>query len=372
MIKHAIASFDFNHLGILGLLRKAAQLGYDGVEGNYPDLFTNDRGLEHRYVSEAQMRDDRILEDIRKAMDEYGTTITGIHGPVVPLNAPNWGERLWMTREGFRRMSVLGIPHFTVHAGSGTVKDLKQELPVIEKALNELAEMATEYGITVCIESGANKVTEINTIPRLAELIGKNPKFAHTADLSHNFNGRESDDDPYSIDKVIGLLGDKVRLVHAVDHDPQLGFGHDLPAGMGRIDWKRFFKGILAKGFDGVVASECSPDKITAFMMKMHRLVQGHPYSVMPPCTTEAYADPNSRHLAEKDPNIVLGHHNWMRGIPFPGVVIHWEGREDAFDGMALGDQLNSASLRYLKQVIAEAEAELKRETADFSRGGLQ
>jgi len=82
----------------------------------------------------------------------------------------------------------------------------------------------------------------------------------------------------------------------------------------------------------------------------------------MPPSYVGAYADPQSKHLKVTDPNVMLGHHGWMKGIIFDGAVIHWGAQEDAFDGTTLNDQLNMASLRYLKGVIAEAEAELRAE----------
>lgn len=353
-IMYSIGTGNFYHLNVTECLRKAKQLGYDGVEAGYIDLFSFKRGPDQRYISEAEMREDRVTAAILAAQKEYGTRLTGFHGPIVPLNAPDWDKRFWIYREAFRRMEILGAMNFTVHAGGGTVKNIDAELPVIEKSLGELAELGRKHGVAVSIESGCMPY-EVRTIPVLAELIKRNPWLMHTADLSHNYFGRESDEDPYCIDKVLELLGDRIRVVHVVDHDPKSPFCHDLPAGMGRIDWKRFLKGLMARGFNGVFCCENAPDAVTTFLRKLKRITRGNK-AVLPPSTVGVYCDPQSKHIREDDPAKVLGHDPFMKRLPFAGAIIRWESREEAWDGTTLADQLCVASLEYLKSALAEIE----------------
>ena len=171
-ITYAISTSGFAHLNLPECLRKAAQLGYEGVEAAYHDLFSFRRGPTQRYLEDAEIRQDSVTDEILAAQAHYGTRVTGVHGPVIPLNAPDWAARDWINHEAFRRMHRLGAATFTVHAGSGTVKDLNAELPTIEAHLESLADLGDAYGITICVESGCMPY-EIRTIPELAGLLSR-------------------------------------------------------------------------------------------------------------------------------------------------------------------------------------------------------
>lgn len=356
MIELSISMSGFYHLDLCGCLRKARQLGYGGVEAAYYDLFSFDRGPNQRFVSEHLMRNDEVTDRILAAQAEMATRVTGVHGPVVPLNAPNWKDRLWIYKEAFRRMARLGARDFTVHAGGGTVADFAAEFPAIERNIAELAVIAESYGIAVCVESGCMPY-EINTISDLAALLKRNPRLSHTADLSHNYFHAPKKDDPYCIDEVIEKLGDRVRVVHAVDHQPSSPWCHDLPVGMGNIDWKRFFKGILAKGFNGTICCENSPDAITAFLRKLRRICHGAT-AVLPPSTVGAHTDLKPEDaLANENINDILGHDPYMRRVPFDGATIIWSDAKEQWDGTTIGDQLYSASLEYIKSLLSQLGA---------------
>ena len=356
MIELSISVSGFYHLDLCGCLRKARQLGYGGVEAEYMDLFSFERGPNQRFVSEHLMRNDEVTDRVLAAQAEMRTRVTGVHGPIVPLNAPNWKERLWIYDEAFRRMERLGAKNFTIHAGGGTVTDLAAELPVIERNISELAVVGESHGVTVCVESGCMPY-EIYTISDLAALLERNHRLGHTADLSHNYFHAPDKNDPFSIDEVIGKLGSRVRVVHLVDYQPSTPWCHDLPAGMGGIDWERFFKGILAKGFNGTICCENTPDAITAFLIKLRQICRGN-MAVLPPSTVGAHMSTKPEDaLANENINNILGHDPYMRRLPFNGATIIWDGAKEQWDGTTISDQLYSASLEYIKSLFAHLGA---------------
>ncbi len=283
MIELSISISGFYHLDLCGCLRKARQLGYGGVEAEYMDLFSFARGPDQRFVPERLMRNDEVTGRVLAVQEEMGTRVTGVHGPIVPLNSPGWKDRLWIYEEAFRRMERLGAGNFTIHAGGGTVTDLAAEFSLLERNIAELAVIAGAHGITVCVESGCMPY-ELNTVSGLAAFLERNPRLGHTADLSHNYFHAPDKNDPFSINEVVEKLGERVRVVHLVDYDPATPWAHDLPAGMGAIDWERFFKGIFSKGFDGVICCENTPDAVTAFLIKLRRICRGNT-AVLPPST---------------------------------------------------------------------------------------
>jgi len=339
---HSISASGFYHLDVIGCLRKADQLGYGAVEAGYTDLFSLRRGPDQRYLREEDFRSRKVVEKIIEARERWGTALSGVHGPVVPLNDPRMDEREWMTREAFARMQIIGARSFTVHAGSATVESLEAELPVIERNIAQLVKLAADYDVVVCVESGCCPY-ELRTPQDIAALLDRVPGARHTSDLSHFVSQLP----PYdAVGETLRLMGDRTEVVHVVDWDPAKPWCHDLPAGMGIIDWPRFLGGLLDAGFDGVLVCENTPDALSRFLLHLHALVGGADF-VLPPSTV---FDPA---VMERDARKVLGHDAYMRRLPTPGVAIAWGGADEKWDGSALSDRLYSASLRYVKEVLA-------------------
>ena len=339
-MRYAMSISGFWHLNILESLKKAQQLGFDSVESSYVDLFSLRRGPRQRYLEQKDFSSRVVIDKILQAYSEHNVIISGVHGPVVPLNDSDVAEREWVNKEAFERMRLLGTSDFTVHAGSGTVKNLEQEFPLIEKNLVRLSEIAADYDINVCVESGCCPY-ELRHPDDIADLLDRHPKLSHTSDLSHFFCQRP-DYDP--IAKTLQRMGSRIRVVHIVDYDPGSPWSHDLPAGMGIIDWKRFMRGLLKKGFDGTLVVENSPDATSRFLLKLRQLATSSELTL--PSSTV------STGIIEPDSAKVLGHDPYMTRSEVSGIRINWENIEESWDNSMFSDRLYQLSLNYIKSIM--------------------
>lgn len=112
----------------------------------------------------------------------------------------------------------------------------------------ELVKNSKKYGVTVCLENLDDKSMTLNELQQLFEDIDE---LWFTLDVGHAYMNRNNMD---YIDQIINRLKQKIKHIHVHDN-----MGKDdlhLPIGVGKINWKQFFKSISRIGYDNTLTLE--------------------------------------------------------------------------------------------------------------------
>lgn len=238
----------------------AADLGYDGVElmGRAPHLAA-DTPLEH-------------ARELKDHLDDRGLG--------VPCIATNTGDYVGTT-EAEDRAELADLERFlrlagvfdcdVIRHGPGGPPPFEATEEVFEQAaagMRLAADLAAEYGVTLCVEIHAKKVSETaESTLRLLDLIDReNVGVIHDAG---NMFIVDTDYGPESID----ALGDRLVHVHVKDESLEDDPSHpdagtlDRPDGPrhyrprlmdeGDVDYGSVIDGLASVGYDGFLTDEC-------------------------------------------------------------------------------------------------------------------
>lgn len=253
----------------LGLLKKAAKLGFDTIE--------------------LPLEDPSFLDarKVKAALDDTGlkAVVCGAFGPTRDLthDDPQYRqESLDYMDAAFRLCEAIGAKSFVgpMYSAVGKRRLVPAEQRKIEwdravSGLQKAAPMAADRGVTLCIEPLNRFETDlINTCDqamRLVKDIGAKNVGVHLDTFHMNIEEK-------CIYTAIKKAGKKLTHVHACEND------RGTP-GTGQIDWKGLAKALKEIGYSGNVVIE----------------------SFTPTCVTIAAAAAIWRPLAKKQDDIATG-----------------------------------------------------------------
>jgi sugar phosphate isomerase/epimerase len=119
-------------------------------------------------------------------------------------------------------------------------------------ALQEIAVIGAEYGVTMAFEPEVNNVVDAaRNARRMLDEVGS-PFLKVVMDGANIFHAGQLPAMAAVLDEAFALLGGDIALAHAKDLDHDGDAGH-LPAGHGLLDYDRYLRGLRDAGYTGAV-----------------------------------------------------------------------------------------------------------------------
>jgi len=151
----------------------------------------------------------------------------------------------------FQRAQAAGIEHIVF--GSSGARQIPEGFPrgvgkaQFVEVLSNMAPVAQQYGVTICIEPLRNQETNfLNTVPEVMEVLEavSHPSAQLTFDIYHVMQGGRGADD-------VLLAGDAIKHCHIAENQ-----GRRAPGVHGE-DFTPFFRALKAIGYRGRISVEC-------------------------------------------------------------------------------------------------------------------
>lgn len=246
------AMSDCFRLGFEGGIRKAAEMGLDGVQF---------------HLSSVQPQADQPLEEgrareIRALLKDCGIVISATCSELGGFNCDGDERKARIERTGrFVRMTAqLGAAVTTAHIGQVPEDKRDPAYGRMRDALGQVAGFCEQAGIKYAVETGPEKAAVLKGL--LDEIAS--PYLGVNLDPANLVMC--SDDDPVA---ATLLLKDYILHTHAKDginltrpvHKPWPGAPADwryieVPLGQGEVDFPGWIAALRAAGFDGYMAIE--------------------------------------------------------------------------------------------------------------------
>ena len=112
----------------------------------------------------------------------------------------------------------------------------------------KLVKNSMKYGVTICLENLDDKSM---TLKELKEIFEDIDGLWFTLDAGHAYINKNNME---YIAQIINDLKQKIKHIHV--HDNMGGEDLHLPIGVGRIDWRQFFKSISKIGYSNTLTLE--------------------------------------------------------------------------------------------------------------------
>ena len=237
-----------------GLKRMKAH-GYDGID--YQGLGSMKNSPLYK-MSDEEFK--AYLTDLNACAKRNGLVIHQLHGAWPHVD--DWtDEGRAQTVEYFKKCILgakyLDCPKVIVHPlmpnlyFGDTSYDTEKDFEINARMLKELAPVAREHGVTVCLENMPfpkwSAFSYVKNIKKLLTEIG-DEHIKACLDTGH-FNAEKGD-----IYNAITLLGDDLAALHI--HDDRNGQDRHLLPFQGDIDWDGFTRGLKAIGYKCVISLE--------------------------------------------------------------------------------------------------------------------
>lgn len=247
-------------LGLEGGLRKAAELGADGVQ-----IYATTGELNADW--DASKRDG-----LRKLLDELGLEISALCGDFGGHGFAQKDEAEWRVTKSKAVMDLavdLGTSVVTTHIGVVPKDQSAERYPVMKGACEELAEYGDKVGASFAVETGPETAVELKGFLDSLSARGVRVNYdpANLVMVTH--------DDPVA---GVKTLGDYIVHTHAKDGvhkkdcDAEMiynGFAEggieglhigdyfeETPLGEGEVDWPAYIAALKEVGFNGYLTIE--------------------------------------------------------------------------------------------------------------------
>jgi len=233
MIKLGVNSVLFKEFSFAEAARAIALAGYDGIE------ISAIKGMsEHLDLDNYAAQKDELISVIKENGLEFLST------EVATLDR----DRL---QKAFEACAAIGIP--VVNVGPGGKSDEPGSLEACIETLNDRAELAAKYGVTLCCKAhvGGAIYSTPTTLKAMAGV--KSPFFGIDMDPSHIWRAMESP--AAALPPVLS----RVKHIHIRDckgPGPSPGEPAMQTCGRGDIDLWGYFKAMVDGGYDGPVCLE--------------------------------------------------------------------------------------------------------------------
>jgi len=246
VIKLGANSVLFGGYDLDTAFRYTAMAGYDGIE------LSAIPGMSEHLVMD---RWQEIVPEVKGLAETYGLELFAIEQPFSDVE---------IMRQACQAAVEMGIP--VINCGSQGTADDEASFQERVNVLGEIALMATEYDITVCVKAHVGAaISNTETTLRAMELI-QSPCFGIDFDPSHIYRGGE---DP---EEAIVAVLPRLRHVHirdckgrdmgpkTIDANGNIRFKNMAPElqvnGRGSIDLVRFVRALHTHGYDGALDLE--------------------------------------------------------------------------------------------------------------------
>ena len=240
MIKLGVNSVLYKAFSFAEAARAIKLAGYDGVE-----ISAIHEMCEHLDVNNWQAQKNELIGVMEENELEFLSTEVGLTDR----------DRL---SKAFEACAAIGIP--VVNIGPGGVSDEAGALEKCIEMLNDRAELAASFGVTVCVKAhvGAAIYNTPTTLTAM-ENVG-NPAFGIDMDPSHIWRAGENPAE--ALPPVIS----RVRLIHIRDclgMGPSLGDPASQACARGDIDLNGYFKAMTQSNYSGPVCLEVIGPELT-------------------------------------------------------------------------------------------------------------
>lgn len=236
--------------GIEGVLKVAAELGYEGVEVVYDDSsYSPDK------LSKADRA--RLVELAESLGLSIPSVATGVFWKY-DLASTNESERstaLQLLRKGLELAAGLGADTLlVVPTVAKPQTSFKTTYSRAHSSIKEAARWAEDLGLKIGLENVWNRfLYDPLSFRRFMEEIG-----SETVGFYFDV-GNAVEIAPY--EHWIEVLGDKIVMTHAKDYDMRArGPGGFRLVGQGTIDWPNYIATLRSVGYDGFMNVETPPE----------------------------------------------------------------------------------------------------------------
>lgn len=213
---------------------------------------------------------DRDLDEVKKASEEAGITVSGFNGDMkyslcAPAERDNYIKDF---KDCLAAVNKLGVKYLTVHSNSrgpgGVIPDDYHYLSDTVKTcamfdtLKECTKLAEEAGVTLLLEAMNTYVDHVGTYLTSAVTAAEITRMINSPNLKIAFDAYHEQVMTGNLCAAIDAAIDQIGRVHVADvpgrHEP----------GTGEINYNAVIKHLEKKGFDGIVGLEAWPVKDTA------------------------------------------------------------------------------------------------------------
>ncbi|MHB1485071.1 MAG: sugar phosphate isomerase/epimerase family protein [Saccharofermentanales bacterium] len=233
MIKLGVNTVLFKPFTFAEAAKAIKTAGYDGVELSAIKGMCEHLDLDNYKAQKA---------DIKAVLDEYGLLV--LSAEVASLDP----ERLKLA---FEAGAEIGIP--VINVGPGGKADDADSLKQSIESLSAMAELARQYGVTLCCKAHVgSSIYNTPTTLKAMEMIS-NPAFGIDMDPSHIHRAGERPEE--ALPKVIS----RMKHIHIRDckgDGPSPGPSELQACGRGDIDLFGYFKAMAEGAYDGPVCLE--------------------------------------------------------------------------------------------------------------------
>ncbi len=233
MIDLGVNSVLFRDFAFETAAEHIAKAGYDGVE-----IAAIAGMCEHLDLDRWEAQAD----DLQATMDRHD--LEWLSTEVAALDE----TRL---RPAFEACAELGIP--VVNVGPGGESDVEGSLEASIDKLAAMAELADEYGVTLCVKAHVGQsIYDTPTTLRAIEAIDS-PGFGIDMDPSHIYRAGEAPEE--AVADVVDAMG-HIHIRDCPGRSPDPGTIQEQACGRGDIDLYAYCEALVDGGYDGPACLE--------------------------------------------------------------------------------------------------------------------
>ncbi len=251
-MKASVSSYSFGpynqSLGILGVIDKAAELGFEGIE------FVDFGFAEHT---------EEVARSARERAEKAGIEIVAYAVGADLINAANIEDEIARLRQQLQFASWLGAPKMRPDIGHrkvGAVTKMGYDdyIPMVSKACLEVTEYAEQLGIVTMTENHGYFSQDAARVERLINAVG-HPNFGALVDVG---NFMCADEDPTV---SVGILAPYAKHIHVKDFFFKSGMETDPGTGWFQTRAGNYLRGTIIGHGDAKVAQSLRTVKKTGY-----------------------------------------------------------------------------------------------------------
>ena len=252
-LKTGITNTSYGVYGFEDAICRISQHGYDCIDyQGFVDIESDFFNLPTEEFEKELIRQKELIH-------KHGLSVSQAHSPWRWPKDNDPEERIrWLAamKKAISGAHTLECPRFFVHPlmpYMDTAEGKDEVWAMNEVFIAELADYASRYGITVCVENLPFPLYPLTTVEQVCELVDKlnreNLKVCLDTGHAAIFFGKNVGD-------AVRYIGNRLEAIHV--HDNMGKEDEHLIPGDGIIDWDGFCTALKEIGFGGVISLETS------------------------------------------------------------------------------------------------------------------
>ena len=252
-LKTGITNTSYGVYGFEDAICRISQHGYDCIDyQGFVDIESDFFNLPTEEFEKELIRQKELIH-------KHGLSVSQAHAPWRWPKDNDPEERIrWLAamKKAISGAHKLECPRFVVHPlmpYMDTAEGKDEVWAMNEVFIAELADYASRYGITVCVENLPFPLYPLTTVEQVCELVDKlnreNLKVCLDTGHAAIFFGKNVGD-------AVRYIGNRLEAIHV--HDNMGKEDEHLIPGDGIIDWDGFCTALKEIGFGGVISLETS------------------------------------------------------------------------------------------------------------------